>query len=116
MCVLLTGYQTRGAIPSNFDVDYAYNLGFGATALISSGLTGYLATVNNLKADVSEWSVGGVPITALMLSDTSGGSKPLVSRATVDLNGPAYSAWVSMKQSCMVSIGAGRVVCAWLVR
>ena len=61
------GYQTRGAAPSNFDVNYAYNLGFAATKLVVGGFSGYMACIGNLKADISAWQPMGVPITALMI-------------------------------------------------
>ena len=60
------GYQTRGAAPSNFDVNYAYNLGFAATRLIVDGYSGYMATIGSLREKVEDWQPAGVPITALM--------------------------------------------------
>ncbi len=42
------GYEGRCAMPSNFDADYCYSLGYNAFALISAGLTGYLSSVKNL--------------------------------------------------------------------
>jgi 6-phosphofructokinase len=60
------GYQTRGAAPSNFDVNYAYNLGFAATRLIIDGYSGYMATIGSLREKVENWQPAGVPITALM--------------------------------------------------
>jgi pyrophosphate--fructose-6-phosphate 1-phosphotransferase len=76
-------------MPSNFDVTYAYNLGYGAAALIAGGFTGYITVINNLKLPVEDWKVSGVPITAL-LRVASANAKPSVPTATVDLNGPAY--------------------------
>lgn len=62
------GYQSRSAAPTNFDRAYAYNLGHAAVALIASDLdvSGYIATINNLRAPMAEWSVSAVPITALL--------------------------------------------------
>ena len=48
---------------------YAYNLGFCAFHLASSKLSGYMCTINNLKAPVTEWSASGVPLTALLELD-----------------------------------------------
>ena len=62
------GYQARGATPSNFDVTYAYNLGTAAVALVGNELSGYMATINNLKGEVSCWQASGVPITAMIVS------------------------------------------------
>ena len=61
------GYQTRGAAPSNFDINYAYNLGFTATKLVVGGFSGYLASISNLKGPISSWQPVGVPISALMV-------------------------------------------------
>ena len=61
------GYQTRGAAPSNFDINYAYNLGFTAMKLIVGGFTGYVASISNLKGPISFWQPVGVPISALMV-------------------------------------------------
>ena len=81
------GYQARGAAPSNFDVTYAYNAGFLASSLVLGGFNGYCATINNLKDHVSKWRPLGVPVTAMM---TQVNGKGVISKAFVDLNGPAY--------------------------
>ncbi|CAM9806155.1 unnamed protein product, partial [Phaeothamnion confervicola] len=60
------GYQARSATPSNFDCDYGFTLGGAAAALAHRGVTGVLATVTNLREAVSEWKVGGVPLTAML--------------------------------------------------
>ena len=93
------GYQARGALPTNFDVTYAYNLGFTAVALIASGFSGYIAVINKLKKPVEEWIISGVPISALLTVPTHDPAlitsavsppKPIIKKAKVDLNGPAY--------------------------
>jgi len=88
------GYQARGAMPSNFDVNYAYNLGATTTVLISNDLSGYMATLHNLKAPVEQWQAGGVPITALM---TMGGAKPVVPNAKIDLQSTSYQSFSQRK-------------------
>jgi 6-phosphofructokinase len=94
------GYQARGAAPSNFDVNYAYNLGFAATRLVAAGYTGYVATISNLRAPVVEWSAAGVPITAMLAAEDGG--KYAAPKAQVDLNGPAYAALVALKDKISV--------------
>jgi pyrophosphate--fructose-6-phosphate 1-phosphotransferase len=91
------GYQARGSLPSNFDCNYAYTLGQTAYYLAQAGLTGYLATVANLKQDVSEWRCGGAPLTAMMSvkrwlrgPGVSQIGKPALHRAKVDLKGKPY--------------------------
>lgn len=43
-------------------VNFEQSLGQTAYYLAQAGLTGYLATVANLKEDVSEWRCGGAPL------------------------------------------------------
>ncbi len=85
------GYEGRCAIPSNFDADYTYSLGFTASILIAAGKTGYMASVRNLTAPASEWIAGGVPITMLMnMERRHGEMKPVIQKALVDLNGAPF--------------------------
>ena len=58
------GYQARTSFPSLFDCDYAYALGREAAALIQNNLTGYMATLRNLKEEPSEWIPYAVPLLA----------------------------------------------------
>jgi len=99
------GYQARGATPSNFDVTYGYNLGHMANVLIVNEMTGYMATINNLKADVSEWQACGVPVTAMMLSDPASiveAQRSLcVPTTNIDLSSPSYKAFAEMKAQCI---------------
>lgn len=91
------GYQARGSLPSNFDCNYAYTLGQTAYYVAQAGLTGYMATVANLKQDVSEWRCGGAPLTAMMSvkrwlrgPGVSQTGKPAVHTTEVDLKGKPY--------------------------
>ena len=58
----ILGYQARTSFPSLFDCDYAYALGREAAALIQYNLTGYMATLRNLKEEPSEWIPYAVPL------------------------------------------------------
>ncbi|XP_057837529.2 pyrophosphate--fructose 6-phosphate 1-phosphotransferase subunit alpha [Cryptomeria japonica] len=91
------GYQARGALPSNFDCDYAYALGHISYHLITAGLNGYMATVTNLKRPVSEWQCGGAPMTVMMTvkrwsrgPGVSPIGKPAIHPSKVDLKGRPY--------------------------
>ena len=95
------GYQARGALPSNFDVTYAYNLGHVATILVANGFTGYMATVSNLRAGVKDWRAGGVPISALMTTK-NGSGKPSVPSAKIDMGSPSYLAFAEGKAAWSV--------------
>lgn len=85
------GYEGRCAIPSNFDADYCYSLGYTAAVLISEGKTGYMSSVRNLTAPASEWVVGGVPITMMMnMERRHGEMKPVIQKALVKLDGAPF--------------------------
>ena len=85
------GYEGRCAIPSNFDADYTYSLGYTASVLISEGKTGYMSSVRNLTAPTEEWIAGGVPITMMMnMERRHGKMKPVIQKALVDLNGAPF--------------------------
>lgn len=85
------GYGGRAGLPSNFDCDYSYSLGYSAAALINSGKTGYIATVKNLYKDSDKWVAGGAPLTMMMNMERRGGKmKPVIQKALVDLNGPIF--------------------------
>ncbi|KAK6151342.1 hypothetical protein DH2020_013977 [Rehmannia glutinosa] len=60
------GYEGRCGLPSNFDSNYCYALGYAAGALLQSGKTGLISSVGNLSAPVEKWTVGGTPLTSLM--------------------------------------------------
>ncbi len=85
------GYEGRCAIPSNFDADYCYSLGYTAALLCAEGKTGYMAVVQNLTKPAEEWQPGGVPITMMMNMERRHGElKPVIQKALVDLNSKSY--------------------------
>jgi pyrophosphate--fructose-6-phosphate 1-phosphotransferase len=85
------GYEGRCAIPSNFDADYTYSLGYTASVLISEGKTGYMASVRNLTAPAANWIAGGVPITMMMnMEKRHGEMKPVIQKALVKLDGAPF--------------------------
>ena len=88
------GYEGRCAFPSNFDANYCYSLGYIATLLISSGLTGYMSSIMNLEKPVKEWIPGGVPISMLMnMEERKGKMKPVIKKALVELDGAPFKAF-----------------------
>ena len=87
------GYEGRCAMPSNFDADYCYSLGYNAFALIQAGLTGYLSSIKNTTKPASEWVAGGVPLTMMMnMERRHGEMKPVIKKALVELDGPVFKA------------------------
>lgn len=101
------GYEGRCAIPSNFDADYTYSLGYTASLLISENKTGYMSSVRNLTASADEWIAGGVPITMMMnMERRHGKMKPVIQKALVKLDGAPFryfaskrADWADEKQS-----------------
>lgn len=92
------GYEGRCSAPSNFDADYCYSLGYTASALISEGKTGYMASVRNLTAPANEWIAGGVPVTMMMnMEKRHGHMKPVIQKALVELDGAPFKYFVSKR-------------------
>lgn len=93
------GYEGRAAAPSNFDADYCYSLGCVAALLVRSGKTGYMASIRKVSQGVDEWQAGGIPITMLFNMESRHGKlKPVIQKALVDLNGPAFKAFAASRQ------------------
>ena len=93
------GYEGRCAIPSNFDADYTYSLGYTASLLISEGKTGYMSSVRNLTAPAAEWIAGGVPITMMMnMEKRHGKMKPVIQKALVLLDGAPFKFFASQRE------------------
>jgi pyrophosphate--fructose-6-phosphate 1-phosphotransferase len=85
------GYEGRCAIPSNFDADYTYSLGYTAAGLIVEGKTGYMSSVRNLTEPADKWIAGGVPITMMMnMERRHGKMKPVIQKALVRLDGAPF--------------------------
>lgn len=94
------GYEGRCAIPSNFDANYTYSLGYTAAVLISAGKTGYMSSVRNLTAPAEEWIAGGVPITMMMnMERRHGAMKPVIQKALVRLDGAPFQFFASKRDT-----------------
>jgi len=94
------GYEGRCAIPSNFDTDYTYSLGYTASILISEGKTGYMSSVRNLNAPATDWIAGGVPITMLMnMEKRHGKMKPVIQKALVLLDGAPFKYFAKYREN-----------------
>lgn len=97
------GYEGRCAAPSNFDADYCYSLGYNASALINSGLTGYMSSVRNTIAPADEWIAGGIPITMMMnMERRHGHMKPVIQKALVELEGKPFTYFASKRDEWAV--------------
>jgi pyrophosphate--fructose-6-phosphate 1-phosphotransferase len=86
------GYEGRCSLPSNFDSQYCYSLGYAAALLIQLGCSSYMSAIHNLACPVEEWQAGGVPLTMMMnLEQRHGQLKPVIRKALVDLKGKAFT-------------------------
>ena len=92
------GYEGRAAAPSNFDADYCYSLGCVAAILVRSGKTGYMASIRNVSKGPDQWIAGGIPITMMFnMEQRHGHLKPVIQKALVELEGPAFKALVASR-------------------
>lgn len=98
------GYEGRAGLPSNFDADYCYSLGYSAAALINSGKTGYIATVKNLNEKADKWIAGGTPLTMMMnMEKRHGEMKPVIKKAIVDTNGNVFKEFEKHRQDWAIN-------------
>eukprot|EP00698_Gefionella_okellyi_P006250 TRINITY_DN15641_c0_g1_i1.p1 TRINITY_DN15641_c0_g1~~TRINITY_DN15641_c0_g1_i1.p1 ORF type:complete len:1234 (+),score=321.17 TRINITY_DN15641_c0_g1_i1:35-3703(+) len=89
------GYQGRSALPSEFDCNLAYTLGFTAAVLLAEGRTGHMASARGLTSAVENWTVGGIPFTALMtaaVTTDDNDTAVLMSPVAGSANGPSIDA------------------------
>jgi pyrophosphate--fructose-6-phosphate 1-phosphotransferase len=85
------GYEGRCEIPSNFDANYAYALGYNAVILAVNGLTGYLSLIKNLVDHPKHWKCGGISLAMMMnIEKRNGKYKPVIRKSLVDLNGDPF--------------------------
>ncbi|MBQ3491476.1 MAG: diphosphate--fructose-6-phosphate 1-phosphotransferase, partial [Oscillospiraceae bacterium] len=97
------GYEGRCAVPSNFDADYCYSLGYNAFMLIQYGFNGYLSKVSNLSKPAEEWVAGGMPITKMMnIERRHGHDKPVIRKALVELDGKPFKFFESQRETWAV--------------
>lgn len=85
------GYEGRSCLPSNFDCQYCYALGYMASVLIENKANGYICSLKNLAKPAAEWIPMGIPLTTLMtIEQRHGKPKPVIQKALVDLQGKPF--------------------------
>lgn len=90
------GYEGRSCLPSNFDANYCYNLGFAAAQLAIAKRTGYIVSIQGLKNPVEDWKVTAIPLPSLIHFELRKGKyKPVIMKKLVDLQGPVFKEFVN---------------------
>ncbi len=85
------GYEGRCGVPSAFDANYTYALGYNAAALALNECSGYLSSVRKLTKKTQQWECGGVPLTMMMnIERRKGKEKPVIRKALVELTGEPF--------------------------
>ncbi len=98
------GYEGRSALPTNFDANYCYSLGFIAALLVEQEATGYIAAIRNLAGPVDEWQPAAVPLASLIHMETrKGKEKPVIKKAMVELEGPAFKHFATQRNQWEVN-------------
>lgn len=98
------GYEGRCGLPTIFDANYCYALGHAAGVLLHYGKTGLISSVGNLGAPAEEWTVGGTPLTSLMVVERRHGKfKPVIKKAMVELDGALFNKFVSLRDDWVLS-------------
>eukprot|EP01054_Gregarina_sp_Poly1_P008019 Gregarina_sp_Poly_1__8018@NODE_45_length_17866_cov_75_803753_g39_i0_p2_GENE_NODE_45_length_17866_cov_75_803753_g39_i0NODE_45_length_17866_cov_75_803753_g39_i0_p2_ORF_typecomplete_len1377_score221_32PFK/PF00365_20/3e70PFK/PF00365_20/3_9e52_NODE_45_length_17866_cov_75_803753_g39_i0633510465 len=98
------GYEGRCAMPSNFDANYCYNLGYTAGCLIEHHKNGYMALVRGLIHDPAQWEPSGVPFTKLMemITIPGGVEIPGITRQLVNLESDSFRVLQSVREKWRV--------------
>ncbi|MBI2844238.1 MAG: diphosphate--fructose-6-phosphate 1-phosphotransferase [Armatimonadetes bacterium] len=93
------GYEGRSAMPTNFDANYCYSLGFAAVQLIRARLTGYTVNVQNLTKPSNEWIAGGTPVTMMLNMEVrKGKAVPVIRKALVDLEDAPFKKFAENRE------------------
>ena len=93
------GYEGRCALPTNFDANYCYALGFTAAATLGAGHTGYLVSIKDSTKPVSEWLPIAVPFTMMMtIENRHGKKKPVIRKALVNLKDKPFTTLESLRE------------------
>lgn len=93
------GYEGRACMPTNFDANYCYALGYLAAIAIREELTGVICSIQNLKESPEKWKMRMVPIVHLMhLEMRFGKEKPVIEKTLVDIKGKTFVEFSSFRK------------------
>lgn len=92
------GYEGRAGLPSLFDSNYCYALGYCAAALVDNGKSGYMAVVRNLAAPPKDWLPGGCPLTSMMtIEQRHGRDVPVIRKYYVELDTSPFTDFAAVR-------------------
>ncbi|ANH78946.1 diphosphate--fructose-6-phosphate 1-phosphotransferase [Candidatus Chlamydia sanziniae] len=86
------GYEGRSGLPTKFDNDYGYSLGYGAAILVRHRCNGYLSTIESLACPFKKWRLRAIPIVQMFtIKQKSDGSlHPHIKKHHIDIGSPAF--------------------------
>ncbi|AEB41904.1 diphosphate--fructose-6-phosphate 1-phosphotransferase [Chlamydia pecorum] len=86
------GYEGRSGIPTKFDNDYGYSLGFGAGVLVRHCCNGYLSTIESLACSFEKWRLRAIPIVKMLTLKRHSDSplQPKIKKHLVDISSPSF--------------------------
>lgn len=88
---LFCGYEGRAVLPSNFDCNYGYALGFAAGYFIALGLNGYIVSLKGLTSRAEEWKLFAIPIARMLhFEERMGKKKAVIKKSLVDTEGKLF--------------------------
>jgi len=88
---IFCGYEGRTGLPSNFDCQYCYALGYVATLLVHSGSSGYMGCLRHLNEPVEKWEVQGIPLVQMLsIEKRKGREVAVLQKYLVNLGGVAF--------------------------
>lgn len=94
------GYEGRCGMPSNFDAQYCYALGFTAALLAREGVTGYMASLEGLQNPPENWEPKGAPLSSMCTFEKrQGKDKPVIKKFLVDLEGKPFAYFQAVRGS-----------------
>lgn len=101
---LFFGYEGRAGLPSNFDCQYSYALGYTAALLVYKNANGYMSCIRNLTKHSEEWEIFGVPITNMLHKEKrKGKDKVVIKKALVELQGRPFKEFQSYRDKWLLA-------------
>ncbi|XP_075591045.1 uncharacterized protein LOC142597924 [Dermatophagoides farinae] len=93
------GYEGRCSMPSNFDSNYCYSLGYVAGNIVFNKLNGYITTLSDLHEPAEKWNPRAYPLIKMInLEKRKGKNVPVIKKYLVELDGPCFKAFAQLRK------------------